>query len=569
MNLESIVVNNHNPGEEVVSQYSSAQLRERLALYNSSDALVVVDIDDCVRKSPAKRMALQSAKSVGLWPYLAQWGLYTARQIVTNIWHGRGIKDAETASFQDYVNTVLPNVSDIEALAQGAMTPLFPHARETLQQFPDAQKVIISRNIDTIVQRTKDELDCQEAYSRIDEKTKKVLELAKAKGVKRVLIFGDSKEDAAPIATLREQGTEVDFVYVMKDLDPHKIHPDATIAIGGNSFSGLYELLSDTYTTTRYLPLSRAARRIIQPIPKSFLTLETWRDIPRLCYDTLFGPRKQRNREGYVYMDLHAHVNKTYFGRKGYDAVDVLHEAIKRLDVLAICNRENGDRGVEEASFDEFVARMDTERIPYVRLGPTMIKVMDEHKTLYLVKGQEVQTVENQEVLVLGDETDHHQGQHIDDLLHSLRERKVMHFQTHSNTIYTPLFAFRYSTSVETTARETWARDYETPTELNYMSCLWMAFANHMTERYVKRNFLGLLSNSDAHYYPPHIGQSRTGISQDLLDFSSPDSFFSSLKRAVTYNNASRIHLVRGYCNVLDFFRFMMMPTLQSLFSKQ
>lgn len=566
MNLEQIVVNNHNPYEEVVSQYSSNALKDKLSSYNSHDALVIVDIDDCVKRSPAKRMALQSVTSVGLWPYLAHWGLYTAREIARSILNKGSIKDAETASFRYYVETVLPHASDIDALAERAMTPLFLNAHETIGLFPQAHTAIISRNIDPVVQATKRELGCHEAYSRIDEKRQKVLELAQAKGVKRVLIFGDSKEDAAPIAALLEQGIDVDFVYVMKDLDPKKIHPEATVALGGNSFRGLYELLTDTYTTTRYMPLLHAARSIVLPIPASFLTLETWRDIPRLCYDTLFGPRKQKNREGYVYMDLHAHVNKTYFGKKGCRATDVLNEAIKRLNVLAICNRENGDRGLEEASFDEFVAQMDTEKIPYTRVGSTMIKFMKG--ALYLVKGQEVQTVENQEVLVLGDETDHHQGQHIDDLLHSLRERGVMHFQTHPNTIYTPLFAFRYPTAVETTARETWASEYKIPTELNYMSCLWMAFANHMTERYVKRNFLGLLSNSDAHYYPPQIGQSKTGIPEDLLNFTSPDSFFSSLKNAVTYDNASRIHLVRGYCNVWNFFRFMMMPTLQSLFSK-
>lgn len=230
----------------IFSRYSRETLIDILASYNSENALVVIDIDDCVRDSPAKRMAMLGLSYPSLFIPNFCWGLYTLKEIASEILQGGSIKDAETASFAYYRKNVIGELSSEqrERLAERSLTPLYPGTQEFVSYFSAARRIIVSRNINEIVKRTVQELGCSTGYAEQDYKKAKVLENVERYESRRVLIIGDSKEDAVPIKNIRAKGFGVDFVYVMKGNDPKKMHPEATIGITNRNFAPLYALLA-------------------------------------------------------------------------------------------------------------------------------------------------------------------------------------------------------------------------------------------------------------------------------------------------------------------------------------
>ena len=78
----------------------------------------------------------------------------------------------------------------------------------------------------------------------MEEKLTTSLERSDGTHPQRVLIVGDSKEDAAPIQALQAEGVDVDFLYVMKGNDQRKLHPAATIGVTKRDFAPLYSLLT-------------------------------------------------------------------------------------------------------------------------------------------------------------------------------------------------------------------------------------------------------------------------------------------------------------------------------------
>ncbi|MEK6867964.1 MAG: PHP-associated domain-containing protein, partial [Nanoarchaeota archaeon] len=106
--LEDLVTHSSASGQELTSRYASQQkVREMLEQYNSSDSLIVVDIDDCVIDSPAKKMAFKEG-----WTYAP------FRTFKWLFWDGplaaffdiaahRDIKAGETQAFAAYRHHVL------------------------------------------------------------------------------------------------------------------------------------------------------------------------------------------------------------------------------------------------------------------------------------------------------------------------------------------------------------------------------------------------------------------------------------------------------------------------------
>ncbi|PIN77837.1 hypothetical protein COV16_06445 [Candidatus Woesearchaeota archaeon CG10_big_fil_rev_8_21_14_0_10_34_8] len=562
-------VNNLNWGEEVISKYGTRELREIIAQYNNDDALIVIDIDDCIRDSPAKKMAFKEGlKKPKLWGRYLEWGLYGALEGLAEAIREGSIKAAETKVFSAYRSIVLSGLTGDERrdLATKSITPLYSDAANFVGNFRNAHKVIVSRNIAEVVDATVQELGCDAGYHEQDDKVAKVSEAAKEK--RRILIIGDSKEDAEPIAELLRAGKEVDFVYVMKDLNPDKVHPEATMAIPRN-FTGIHELVTGRYDQTKYPSAVEGMKTLVKEGIKNFVRYFNGRDLVRLVRDTLDRPRRHEWKRDYKYLDLQDHFDGRRFGEEGYSAKDIIRcYACPKVDILAICNRESGDRNSHEASFDAFLAQMDKEEIEYERLDDNLVKVPRtgwKRGDFYLIKGQEVQTVENQEVMVIGDTENYEQRWHIEELLEHLERKGVFHYLTHPNTIYTPTWSFRYPSAVEKLARDQWAREHNTPTELNHMSCLWMGPANWVTEQYHRDNRLGIIQNTDTHYDPAWIGRARTGIRTDLLDLSSGEALSGSLREAVTYENNEKGNIVldRAYSSGIRFFRNMMWPVIK------
>ncbi len=240
--LEDIIVHVDNELGHVASTYATQELmQQKLKYYNTKDALVVIDIDDAVRDSPAKQMAFKSGWKYAPLKTLTWLCYHGPKAAFVDIARHRSIKAGETAAFAAYRTHVLDSLTahERQALAQEAMskTPFYNKAEHVIRYFSKASKVIVSRNIAEIVDATADDLGATERYAEQDDKVETILRTSQGK--KCVLIFGDSKEDATVIPKLRRLGYVVDFVYVQEKYDPQKIHPDATVAITRNSYAAL------------------------------------------------------------------------------------------------------------------------------------------------------------------------------------------------------------------------------------------------------------------------------------------------------------------------------------------
>lgn len=230
----------------ILSRYPQETLVERLASYNSTDALVVIDVDDSVRDSPGKRMAVHGLMNPSLFIDNFDWGVYTGAIVLDELLNRGNIKDVETASFAYYRDNVFGKLSrdQRKKLAEKSLTPLYSGVQEFVGYFSDALKIIVSRNISEIVDKTVQELGCASGRSEQDNKKVEVLHLAEIYQSQRVLIIGDSKEDAAAIPDLKARGVPIDFVYVMKRDNPRKMHQDATVGVTNRNFLPLYKLIS-------------------------------------------------------------------------------------------------------------------------------------------------------------------------------------------------------------------------------------------------------------------------------------------------------------------------------------
>jgi hypothetical protein len=245
--LEDLVVHNDAESSEVVSVYANKDLLQaRLLEYNSEDTLVVIDLDDCVRDSPAKQMAFKSGWKYAPFRTFAWLFGFGPLAGVGEIFRHRNIKAGETKVFAAYRDTVYDKIGENQqsALALEALskTPFYDGAVDFVKYFSGAHSIVVSRNVQSIVDPTVRDLGCSEGYAKQDDKIATIMDAAKGK--KRVLIVGDSKEDAAVIPSLRAQGYEVDFVYVQKQYNPSKIHPDATVAITRNAYTSLLDIVA-------------------------------------------------------------------------------------------------------------------------------------------------------------------------------------------------------------------------------------------------------------------------------------------------------------------------------------
>ena len=108
--------------------------------------------------------------------------------------------------------------------------------------------------------------------------------------------------------------------------------------------------------------------------------------------------------------------------------------------------------------------------------------------------------------------------------------------------------------------RESWFEKYDPVIETgNHQNTLWMFPSNVLARRVAKKYGLAEITNSDTHFRVKEIGLSRTAIPNNIIDDSSDESFFASLKRAFSRENKNRLKLESGYSSIWSFGKYMIL----------
>ena len=140
------------------------------------------------------------------------------------------------------MKNILPNYPGlIEELLEVNWTPLYSGVKEVVGLFDQANKIIVSQNVEQVVSRTAQELVVRKGYCRARDKLTAVREYCKDKDIEKFLIVGNSKEDYFVGQELGREGYDVEVVAVKKKLNGY-FENDATVYIPRN-WQGLEELI--------------------------------------------------------------------------------------------------------------------------------------------------------------------------------------------------------------------------------------------------------------------------------------------------------------------------------------
>ncbi|MBI2662453.1 hypothetical protein HYX11_03265 [Candidatus Woesearchaeota archaeon] len=238
----SVYSNNTIKGQEVYSRYTTDELVNKLRGYNRKDALIMLDVDDTLRDSPAKKAAWHCLGIPILWMHRPEWIVEPAGIIVEKLLKGKKIQDAEADCFEYCMKNILPNYPGlIEELLEVNWTPLYSGVKEVVGLFDRANKVIVSQNVEQVVNKTRQELGIRKGYYRARDKLMAVREHCKDKRIEHFLIIGNSQEDYSVGGALRGEGYDVEVVAVKKRLNGY-FENDATVYIPRN-WQGLEKLI--------------------------------------------------------------------------------------------------------------------------------------------------------------------------------------------------------------------------------------------------------------------------------------------------------------------------------------
>ena len=196
MRENSIGINYNIKGQEIYSRYATEELLDRLRRYNNKDTLIMLDVDDTLRDSPAKKAAWQCLDSPTLWMHRQDWVIDQALIIMSKLLKGEIVQDAEADCFEYCMNKILPNYPGlIEELLEVNWTPLYSGVKEVVGFFCEANKIIVLQNVEQVVYKTVQELDLGYGYFRVSNKLRAIKDYCKGKRLDKFLVIANSKQD--------------------------------------------------------------------------------------------------------------------------------------------------------------------------------------------------------------------------------------------------------------------------------------------------------------------------------------------------------------------------------------
>ena len=204
--------------------------------------LIVFDLDDTICDSIGRKMVWQGLKRRQSLAGNIKVGLYALREdiILTDP------LESETAIFKYWLEKVYYQLSEEEQhqLVDRSKTTPYSGIEDTLNNFSQAYKTIISRNIFPVVNWAQKELNLNSGQARVYNKPGQVHSLVLWGQRNKVLVFGDSPLDFEMVDSVRRLGVQTDVVSVASSVKKsvRKYRGQATIHIP-RDYRGLNELM--------------------------------------------------------------------------------------------------------------------------------------------------------------------------------------------------------------------------------------------------------------------------------------------------------------------------------------
>ena len=290
---------------------------------------------------------------------------------------------------------------------------------------------------------------------------------------------------------------------------------------------------------------------------------DTIKELPSYLKDLVVGLKVGPKDPDYVYLDLHAHF------RKDQDIEELIEEASQRVDVLAIMTKADDICGDKLLTFDEALQKLRDKSIEYILLdtdvAPRVAEVKHKGKTLYLVRGAELECKENLHIALVGNKREYNRFEiTIDQAIEESRAVGAFHFMDHVFSIWVPnLVSFRFPTKEEMARLEGYFRKYHPTLETgNHQNTLWMWVSNVLARRRAKEYGLPEVANSDTHLDIYQVGLSRTGIPREGFRAGTEQEFFESLNNAFSQANYRRNRVEGHYASAYSFFKTMLWPKI-------
>jgi hypothetical protein len=234
--------------ENVHSVYQTPELEQRLASYNSPDALVAFDIAGTIRRAPEMAIVIGHLQPWRWHRWMGKkaslsWTRDFSADLVKAAYERWSPTKIESHAIAYAVERVMPEFDpeQLEEIAMKESPPFFKGFEPFFESYTQALTALVSRGLPPIVADNKESLGADQAYSLVTDKTGLLKTIMKRHGLNKLLYAGDLPLDieAALEVEFTDDGYQVDIIHVTKK--PQDAHGHATIWIP-RDWTGLAEL---------------------------------------------------------------------------------------------------------------------------------------------------------------------------------------------------------------------------------------------------------------------------------------------------------------------------------------
>lgn len=282
------------------------------------------------------------------------------------------------------------------------------------------------------------------------------------------------------------------------------------------------------------------------------------KEFPHFVHDLMLGAKEKPKQPGFIYTDLHCHLNPEESIRT------VVDEVSRKVDIIAVTKWPEGNTR-HPLSLQRAIQKLEEEKVEYSQLGKCAIKVQAKNGPLYMVEAIEVYMRQNQGIVILGDDKEYKDNElNMDDAIKGCEDKGAIWFMDHPFSISIPQIGFRYPLREEMRQREEWFDKYGPIIEIsNLQNTLWMYPSNFLATKMKQKYGLVGIANSDTHLNNREVGLSRTHFPEGLFDGRTDESLFRTLKNALSTENKDQIKIERAYSSIWSFGGNMIIPFLR------
>lgn len=262
---------------------------------------------------------------------------------------------------------------------------------------------------------------------------------------------------------------------------------------------------------------------------------EIIKEMPVVVSDWVSDNGYQKNADSLL-ADFHMH----FLTPERYGGIEnIVYKMMERVDIVAVTDRTPENVPERTMSFDQFKEAADSLGSDYeVESDSQYVKITKDEQTLYVVRGQEVMTAQDIEILIIGSTEQFDKGIDIDELLEGIEAVGGFSIMAHPYAVHRPLWQGRFvlPNKDEEEDRIKYAQRVTAIEEFNSQNTWFgksLVGANVLASQLSYYHGIRGVANSDGHYKLDNIGLSGTVFSKDGLDVSTGKTLIKSIERAI------------------------------------